>query len=221
MAHVRQRPRRTPRGTHSNSAVPPQLRRIVEFEAQAVAACYYSNELIPAPLQTKSYAEALISCTESNTAKVANLASFQADRARLLHEPSGRSPLRYRCFLAEAVLHTKIGNDAVMLEQLTHLRALATNLPNLELHLVPFGLGSHVLLGFSPTLYYFRKPAPPQLFSEAPGYRFTRHHAETTRRAIAAFDQLAATAPNRRDTVAQLARQLSATVMPGQLPQHR
>ncbi|MFI6031380.1 helix-turn-helix domain-containing protein [Amycolatopsis magusensis] len=203
--HVRQQAGRKPRGTYTDAAPPQQLRRLVELESQAVAACYYSAEVIPPPLQTPDYAEALIAAVEPNTAKVKNLANFQLTRRHAIDRPDGNPSLKYRCFLGEAILHANIGGEATMIEQLTHLRDLAIRLPNLELRLVPFGSSIHALLGHSTTLYYFQKPAQPRLISEVPGHRFVRHLAAPTRHAIDAFDLLATTALNRHRTVHRLA----------------
>ncbi|MGC7096744.1 helix-turn-helix domain-containing protein [Amycolatopsis lurida] len=205
LAHVRQQSGRKPRGTYTDFAPPLHLQRLVELESQAVTVCYYSSEVIPPPLQIPAYSEALIAAVEPDLTRVKGLANFLGNRRHAIEDTDDKPAQKYRCFLGEAVLHTNIGGTATMIEQLAHLRALAARLPNLDLRLVPFGHRIHALLGHSTTLYYFRKPAQPQLISELPGFRLIRHHAEPTRHAIAAFNLLATTALARQKTVSRLA----------------
>ncbi|MFI7626639.1 helix-turn-helix domain-containing protein [Microbispora rosea] len=85
--------------------------------------------VIPGLLQTEAYARVLLSGDE--TAVAARL-----DRQRIL-----------RCVIDEAVLHRPIGGPLVMCEQLNHLLAMVS--PRLSIQVVPHGMHSGLLGGFS------------------------------------------------------------------------
>ncbi|MBP2182865.1 hypothetical protein JOM49_004391 [Amycolatopsis magusensis] len=203
LALVRRGTGRRSRGAANEVEASPQLRRTAELEGQAVAAFYYSGEVIAPPLQVLSYAEALFACSESQPDRARRLANFQMTR-RAHIDAADQPSLRYLCFLGEAALHVGIGGPATMLEQLTCLRALSVRLSHLEVRLVPFSAGSHPLLGGTTTLYLFKQPAPPRVISEAPEPQFADRRAGSIKQTLTSFDQLDAKAIGRTETVNRL-----------------
>ncbi|MGA6168371.1 helix-turn-helix domain-containing protein [Amycolatopsis magusensis] len=201
---------RRPQGTYSTLGVPAIQRRVLDLEAQAVSACYYSSELLPPPLRVVSYADAVLVDDEPDSRKRQKLAELQVSRRDHFKELIDSEPLRYRCFLGEAALHSGIGGREVMLEQLRYLCYLTASLPHLELRLVPLGMGGHALLGQTITLYSFRSPAPPQLVTEGVSQSFVHRSGRTVRDAGRAFYSLANRALTRADTVTRLTKRINA-----------
>jgi hypothetical protein len=68
------------------------------------------------------------------------------DRQRILAREDPRPPI-LRCVVDEAVLHRPIGEPLVMREQLNHLLAMVS--PRLSIQVVPHGMHSGLLGGFS------------------------------------------------------------------------
>lgn len=201
---------RKPQGTYSELSVSAIQRRVLDLEAQAVSACYYSSELLPPPLRVVDYADAVLVDDEPDSRKRRKLAELQVSRHDHLKELADGEPLRYRCFLGEAALHSGIGGREVMLEQLRYLCFLTASLPHLELRLVPLGTQGHALLGQTITLYSFRSPAPPQLVTEGVSQSFIHRSGRTVRDTGRAFYLLANKALTKADTVTRLTRRINA-----------
>ncbi|TQS25856.1 helix-turn-helix transcriptional regulator [Microbispora sp. KK1-11] len=108
-------------------------------EQVATALRTYQPLVIPGLLQTEAYARVLLSGDE--TAVAARL-----DRQRILAREDPRPPI-LRCVVDEAVLHRPIGEALVMREQLNHLLAMVS--PRLSIQVVPHGMHSGLLGGFS------------------------------------------------------------------------
>lgn len=95
----------------------------------------YSSWLIPGPLQTCSYIEALLTSIRDRRALPDDLQAavqVRVDKQRVLYE-GGRT---FAVILEESVLRHQIGGADTMAGQLGHLLSLAT-LPNVSLGVVP------------------------------------------------------------------------------------
>jgi hypothetical protein len=95
----------------------------------------YSSWLIPGPLQTRAYIEALLTSIRDRRSLPDDLEAavqVRVDKQRVLHE-GGR---RFAVILEESVLRHRIGGAETMAGQLGHLLSLAT-LPNISLGIVP------------------------------------------------------------------------------------
>ncbi|MGW1071434.1 helix-turn-helix domain-containing protein [Streptomyces sp. NPDC002537] len=96
----------------------------------------YSSWLIPGPLQTRAYIEALLRSIRDRRALPDDLEAavqVRVDKQRVLHE----GPRRFAVILEESVLRHRIGGAETMAGQLGHLLSLAT-LPNVSLGVIPF-----------------------------------------------------------------------------------
>ncbi|WEB42205.1 helix-turn-helix transcriptional regulator [Streptomyces yunnanensis] len=97
----------------------------------------YSSWLIPGPLQTRAYIEALLRAIRDRRALPDDLdeaVQVRVDKQRILHE----GPRRFAVLLEESVLRHGIGGATAMAGQLGHLLSIAT-LPNVSLGVIPLG----------------------------------------------------------------------------------
>lgn len=103
----------------------------------------YSSWLIPGPLQTRAYIEALLTAIRDRRSLPDDLdAAIQVrvDKQRVLHEGARR----FAVILEESVLRHRIGGADTMAGQLGHLLSLAT-LPNVSLGVVPLSANRSAL----------------------------------------------------------------------------
>jgi transcriptional regulator with XRE-family HTH domain len=114
---------------HAQESVLPLWERTTRFRA-------YSSWLIPGPLQTRLYIEALLSAIRDRRDVPDDLEAavqVRVDKQRVLHA-HGR---RFAILLEEGVLRHRIGTEEAMAEQLGHLLSVAS-LPSVSLGIVPF-----------------------------------------------------------------------------------
>lgn len=114
---------------------------LIALEGDAESERQYAFGIIPGLLQTKSYAQAIISTglMVVPEKEIERLVMIRMRRQAVL---SNDSPLRYAAVLDEATLRRRIGGVDVMREQLFSLIKLA-NRPNITLHVLPFSKESH------------------------------------------------------------------------------
>ncbi|MFC1416392.1 helix-turn-helix domain-containing protein [Streptacidiphilus cavernicola] len=96
----------------------------------------YSSWLIPGPLQTRPYIEALLSAIRDRREVPDDLdaaVQVRIDKQQILR----RGGHRFALLLEESVLRHRIGTEAAMAEQLGHLLSVAS-LPAVSLGIVPF-----------------------------------------------------------------------------------
>lgn len=96
--------------------------------------------LIPGLLQTPAYARDVIRCpggpsswVDADEDELDRIIAERLNRQAVLHEPGKQ----WRFVFAEAVLWTRYGSAATLVEQLHHLVALLEELPTLEVRVVP------------------------------------------------------------------------------------
>jgi hypothetical protein len=139
----------------------PAMRDLYQFEAEAVTMRYFNNLLIPGPLQTPAYAEAVFASYPQlwdSATVAARIASRERRRQRVLR-PGGP---QYLVLLDESVLSRERGGPSVMVEQFGQLRDMTAE-DRIQLRLIPlagrliFQIGPFVLVdleeGKSAVLY--------------------------------------------------------------------
>ena len=116
----------------------------------------YEHELVPGLFQTEDYTRAVtLAADPTRPAKeVDRLVAGRAERQAILtHE----APPRIVAVINEAVIRRVVGGPAAMREQLSRLQEVS-ELPTVELHVLPFIAGAHAAMGSSFAL--LQLPAP-------------------------------------------------------------
>ncbi len=117
----------------------PAMLRLIEFEREALSIKYFSIYSIPGPLQTRLYAEAILSQWQYGLTPDQIAARVEARmhrRTDVLERPDAP---RIQTLLDESMVHRPFGGPAVLLDQLTDLRMLA-GAGRVDLRIVPFSL---------------------------------------------------------------------------------
>ncbi|GHJ98424.1 transcriptional regulator [Streptomyces sp. Y2F8-2] len=130
-------------------AHPDQYRRFMDFEAQAEVIENFGAQALPGLLQTKEYAEAMLSRQEELTGEQiderVNARLSRQDRLR-----SAQPPLRW-AIIDESVLRRRVGSEECMYKQLARLLE-QVDTPDSKVQVMPFSAGPHSLMGGALTL---------------------------------------------------------------------
>ncbi|WP_328772202.1 helix-turn-helix domain-containing protein [Streptomyces sp. NBC_00286] len=130
-------------------AHPDQYRRFMDFEAQADVIENFGAQALPGLLQSKEYAEALLSRQEDLTREQVeervNARLSRQDRLR-----SAQPPLRW-AVIDESVLRRQVGSEECMYRQLAWLLE-QVDTPDSKVQVMPFSAGPHSLMGGALTL---------------------------------------------------------------------
>lgn len=137
---------------HSDT-VPDFARDYIELEGYATDLWLHEPAWVFGLFQTPAYVRAvrLDSKPDATEEELERSVALRVARQERLHGPT---PPTLRVILDEAVLHRSIGGAKVMAEQLAHLVEVS-HLPNVDLRIIPFALGSHAALGEAFTVLRF------------------------------------------------------------------
>ncbi|MBB2943474.1 transcriptional regulator with XRE-family HTH domain [Actinoplanes lutulentus] len=142
------------------------LATYVDLESAAVAIDNFEATLIPGLLQTSEYAREVISPVRLHFSadQLDRTVESRIQRQRIL---TGENPLLFHAVIDEAALHRTVGNNSIMREQLSNIRRLATELPNVTVQILPFSVGANPGNdgGFS-VLNFAEKMLPPVIYAE-------------------------------------------------------
>lgn len=145
--------------------------RFVGLESGAVQLRTYQSSIVPGPMQTVDYAEAVIKGGKEwvrGTEVEPRMEVRQARQQRL----SDDEPLRVSAVLSEAVLRQEVGGREVLRDQLEHLEQLS-NRDNIEVRVIPFAAGAHAALGASFQILSFPSSRLPDIVYLEALTRFT------------------------------------------------
>ncbi|WP_017598950.1 helix-turn-helix domain-containing protein [Nocardiopsis lucentensis] len=126
-----------------------------DFEAEASLIRTFQSQMIPGLLQTPEYMEALL--------KGGRYADPESIRRKVEARTARRdvltrsNPARFRAIIDEAALRRVIGSTSVLKGQLAHLLYMA-QLPNIDVQVLPFSVGSHAALCAPFTILDFPEP---------------------------------------------------------------
>ena len=123
---------------------PDVERQFVDFvwlESRATAIRSFDPLLVTGLLQTREYAEAVITAAEweAEAAQIARWVQLRMDRQAVLHQ---ERPPRFTAIIDESVLRREIGGPDVLRGQLAHLLTTA-ELPHVDLRVLPASIGAH------------------------------------------------------------------------------
>ncbi|NGN68464.1 helix-turn-helix domain-containing protein [Streptomyces sp. A7024] len=116
----------------------------IGLETDATSLRIYESLIVPGLLQTRDYAEAVIAgaLPEISQADVDKRVQVRMRRQERIQGSDGEPPLRLWTVIDESALHRKVGNDAIMREQLDHLIEVS-QYPHVTVQVMPFGVGAH------------------------------------------------------------------------------
>lgn len=114
----------------------------IGLETDAASLRVYDPQVVPGLLQTRQYAEALISgaLPEAPPADIEKRIQVRLRRQERIS--TADNPLRLWAVLDEAALRRQVGNRQVMIEQLDYLLEMS-QLPHVTVQLIPFTMGAH------------------------------------------------------------------------------
>jgi transcriptional regulator with XRE-family HTH domain len=144
--------------TLDGKAVAEHFAEALEFEGQATVIRVYGQTLVPGILQTRAYAQEVLSTgpEPKSDEERDKLLVTRLERARILENFD--SPMVW-VILDEAVLRRNIGGPAVMSEQLRHIVGLGQS-RRIRVHILPFSAGAHALLEGFVSLMWFEDQPP-------------------------------------------------------------
>jgi hypothetical protein len=114
----------------------------IGLETDAASLRVYEPQVVPGLLQTRQYAEALISgaLPESGTTDIEKRVSVRLRRQERIRD--AEHPLRMWAVIDEAALRRQVGGRHLMREQLEHLVELSQQ-PHVTVQVLPFEMGAH------------------------------------------------------------------------------
>jgi transcriptional regulator with XRE-family HTH domain len=123
---------------------PDVERQFVDFvwlESRATAIRSFDPLVVTGLLQTREYAEAVITAAEweAEPAQIARWVQLRMERQAVLHR---EAPPRFMAIIDEFVLRREIGGSDVLRGQLAHLLSTA-ELPHVDLRVLPASVGAH------------------------------------------------------------------------------
>ena len=156
-------------------AVADYFESALALEQQATVIREFALSFVPGILQTERYARAVLSTSYPPVSEQEcdRLVVTRLERARVLMDPV--SPVVW-ALVDEAVLRRMVGSREVMAEQIAHMIRLVES-GRVRVHVLPFGLGVHMLMQGMLTLMKF-EDQPPVAYSE--GIQVGRVHDSPT-----------------------------------------
>ena len=115
----------------------------ISLEAIAASIWTYEAQLIPGLLQTEGYARAIASASLVNETQEEHDQFVQVRLTRQQVLTRSDDPLQFWAILSEGALRQLVGGAEVMRGQLDHLMEIGSNLPNINLQVLPFVAGAH------------------------------------------------------------------------------
>ena len=152
----------------------------IPFEAGAMEVQEWQMELVPALLQTESYVRALMRGGRFAGAEeeVERRVRVRLDRQAALDRPD--SPLGLWAVISEGALHRRIGGGEVLIEQLERILT-RTNMPNIDVQVLPFEAGAHPTPVTTFTILRFGSADPVVFTALLSGERPVEDPGEATR----------------------------------------
>jgi transcriptional regulator with XRE-family HTH domain len=125
---------------HSFGDIPYSV--YIGLETDAASLRIYDPQVVPGLLQTRFYAEALITGALPETTQADIEKRVQVRMRRQERIQSTENPLRLWTVMDEAALRRKVGSPSLMRDQLEHLIE-QSQLPHVTVQVIPFEMGAH------------------------------------------------------------------------------
>ena len=132
-----------------------------DFEAEASVIRTYEPQVIPGLLQTPEYAEAVFRGGRyTSPEQIARQVEARMERREILNR--FESPARLSAVVDEAALRRPMGSAEVMRAQFDYMLRIG-QLPNVDIHVLPFSAGAHAALGGGFVILDFPEPLDPTI----------------------------------------------------------
>jgi transcriptional regulator with XRE-family HTH domain len=204
---ARQRPSRRP----YSDLLPTTFERLADLESMATEICYYERGVIPGPLQTPEYIEAIMAdgdgiWWDSSWEERHKRLLFRLGRQKLIMDDPGKT---LRFVVTEDSLTTEVGGPEIMTSQLMYLLSLVER-PNIHVRVLPTSVRHNPSPSAGFTLLRLgaeRRPVGmlqvvygPSLYLDNPV------DAERLSRAFTRVEELATSEDGSRQLIARLAK---------------
>ncbi|MFE6285805.1 helix-turn-helix domain-containing protein [Streptomyces sp. NPDC057877] len=125
---------------HSFGDIPYSV--YIGLETDAASLRVYDPQVVPGLLQSRTYAESLITgaLPEATPADIEKRVQVRLRRQERIS--AAENPLRLWAVIDEAAVRREVGNKQVMIEQLEYLLEMS-QLPHVTVQLIPFAMGAH------------------------------------------------------------------------------
>jgi transcriptional regulator with XRE-family HTH domain len=126
-----------------NGAYEPWVRAFLEMEERATVLRNWESLVVPGLLQTEAYARAMIRAGRpgETDGEIEQLAAARMSRQLIWDREDPPPPMLF-VVLGETVLRQRVGDAAVMREQLVHLVEANDN-PRITIQVLPFAAAAH------------------------------------------------------------------------------
>lgn len=183
----------------------PGLKALLGQEAAAAAMHTYQSEFVPGLLQTEGYVRAIHASAHAKLTSddVDRTVAIRMTRQEVLQRSD--SPLKLVAIINESVLHRRVGGTAVTRRQLEHI-ATASQLPNVRVQVVPFGLGVHPGMGGAFVILHFGKDDDlrPIVYLENMADAWVSRRETDVETYEEAFNDLEALAPSPQESLSMI-----------------
>uniref|UniRef100_UPI0027423731 helix-turn-helix domain-containing protein n=1 Tax=Actinoplanes sp. RD1 TaxID=3064538 RepID=UPI0027423731 len=119
----------------------PAYAQLLQFENEATAIRVYQPVLVPGVLQTRSYADTIISWYSKSLSAEDRQVRLDVRMQRRRNFADADDGAQFLLILDESALQRNIGGPAIMAEQLTELAGVARR-PNVNIRIVPLEQGA-------------------------------------------------------------------------------
>ncbi|WP_433270385.1 helix-turn-helix domain-containing protein [Actinosynnema sp. CS-041913] len=172
--------------------------RYLGFEHAAATQQIYESCFVPGPLQTKEYATAVMT-TGSPYNRLTEVEPRVDARLTRQARLVGKDAIELSVLLSEAVLRQRIGGPEVMRRQLDHLAAVA---PQVEIRVLPFGVGGYPAMGGSfQVLTFASRHLPSLVYQETLTSTMILERRQQVREYTVAYAESASQALSPADSV--------------------
>jgi transcriptional regulator with XRE-family HTH domain len=179
--------------------LPTWFQPYAEMEAKATYISTYQCQLVYGLLQTREYAEALLSFDHADKAE--EMVAARMDRQRILKR---EQPPAVWVILDESVLLRTVGSRQVMREQLAHLLSFRDD-PWVRIQVLPLDVGAHA--GMMGSFNLLRFDDDPDIhYSESHDQGHMTANPQVIRERSVGYARLQAAALSTRDSADLIAR---------------
>lgn len=182
----------------------------ISVEAEASSVRIWEPIIVPGLFQTEKYMLTLMNAwapTERPEQEFDR--QIEVRRTRQARLTSETDQLYVSAIIDESVIYRRIGNEADMREQLQHLLALS-EMPNINLQVLPFAAGAHGLLGGPAALVEFPDESDlDTVYLEGIAGDFSEDEPAEVAKYRRIFERLQATALNRSTSAKLIKKSLT------------